>query len=343
MAVAKTCTPRPGFSGEPLPALLPTVADAMSAGLVSAEHASVVAQVVEHVPVGASHEQGAAVEAEMTAAALVCDPAGLVSFGRKVLDRIDPDGALRDYDYAVGQRRVTLKAKRGQAGGTLVGDLSVELLEKLQTVLDSLARPVPADESGAPDSRTPGQRLHDALLAVVDRILASGDLPACGGVPVTMVVHLTKEQFVSRRGLAVTDHGHLIPVTEAFRMADQAAIWTLVKDSKGVPLNLARTARIASLGQTVALAARDRGCSFPGCDRPPSWCQRHHVQEWQEGGETDVGNLTLVCGFHHREFRRRGWSVAMVDGLPEWTPPRWMDPAQRPVRNHLHPPLPEAR
>ena len=178
---------------------------------------------------------------------------------------------------------------------------------------------------------------------MIDRILASGDLPACDGVPVSMVVHLTKDQFASRRGLAVTDHGRLIPVTEAFRMADQAAIWILVKDSKGVPLNLARTARIASLGQTIALAARDRGCSFPGCDRPPSWCRRHHVREWQDGGETDVGNLTLVCGFHHREFRRRGWSVTMVDGCPEWTPPRWIDPEQRPVRNHLHPPLPEAR
>ena len=83
-------------------------------------------------------------------------------------------------------------------------------------------------------------------------------------------------------------------------MADQAAVCTVVTDAQDVPLSLGRTNRIATPGQTIALAARDRGCTFPGCDRPAAWTQRHHVVPWHEGGRTDLDNLALVCGYHHR-------------------------------------------
>ena len=53
---------------------------------------------------------------------------------------------------------------------------------------------------------------------------------------------------------------------------------------------------------------------------------------------TDLDNTTLLCGFHHREHGKRGWTVRLVDGIPEWTPPRWIDPQLIPRRNH-HPPL----
>jgi len=47
-------------------------------------------------------------------------------------------------------------------------------------------------------------------------------------------------------------------------------------------------------------------------------------------------NLTLVCGFHHREHRKRGWTSQMTDGIPYWRPPRWLDPNQTPRRNTTH-------
>ncbi|HZC25709.1 MAG TPA: HNH endonuclease signature motif containing protein, partial [Actinopolymorphaceae bacterium] len=87
-----------------------------------------------------------------------------------------------------------------------------------------------------------------------------------------------------------------------------------------------------------ALAARDGGCSFPGCDAPPNWAQVHHVVEWIDGGRTDLDNLCLGCGHHHRQFARRGWKVIMQDGRPWWIPPPWIDPDQTPVRNTMHPP-----
>ena len=66
--------------------------------------------------------------------------------------------------------------------------------------------------------------------------------------------------------------------------------------------------RIFTEGQRLALAARDHGCSFPGCTVSPAWCQAHHVVPFAEGGPTCVDNGTLLCGAHHREFQRLGYT-----------------------------------
>ena len=56
---------------------------------------------------------------------------------------------------------------------------------------------------------------------------------------------------------------------------------------------------------------------------------------WHDGGNTNIGNLTLVCSFHHHQFAKRGWTCHInTDGLPEWIPPKWIDPLQRPILNH---------
>ncbi|HEY2042357.1 MAG TPA: HNH endonuclease signature motif containing protein, partial [Jatrophihabitans sp.] len=75
--------------------------------------------------------------------------------------------------------------------------------------------------------------------------------------------------------------------------------------------------------------------TFPGCDTPPDWCQRHHIIPWWQGGPTDLNNLTLVCGHHHREFQTIGWTCVMTDGPPYWIPPPWIDPHQKPQHNRL--------
>ncbi|SEQ48894.1 HNH endonuclease signature motif containing protein, partial [Microlunatus flavus] len=106
-----------------------------------------------------------------------------------------------------------------------------------------------------------------------------------------------------------------------------------VVDAKGVVLWMGRSSRLATAGQTMALVARDGGCSFPGCEHPPEWCERHHVVAWADGGATDLDNLTLLCRYHHRQFLARGWTCRMVDRLPTWFPPRWVDPEQRPLRH----------
>jgi len=61
--------------------------------------------------------------------------------------------------------------------------------------------------------------------------------------------------------------------------------------------------------QRSALTVRDRGCVFPDCARPLSWCDAHHLCHWLDGGPTDLANLALVCRAHHRAVHEGGWRL----------------------------------
>jgi hypothetical protein len=62
------------------------------------------------------------------------------------------------------------------------------------------------------------------------------------------------------------------------------------------PLEVGRTTRVVQAAQRTALAVRDGGCVFPGCDRPLAWCEAHHLRHWLHGGPTDLANLALCVG-----------------------------------------------
>jgi hypothetical protein len=84
------------------------------------------------------------------------------------------------------------------------------------------------------------------------------------------------------------------------------------------------------------MIARDKGCTFPGCGTGPSWCQANHITEWQYGHRTSIDDGALLCGFHHREFEKLGWKCVMLDGIPHYIPPYWLDHEQKPQRNTAH-------
>jgi hypothetical protein len=94
-----------------------------------------------------------------------------------------------------------------------------------------------------------------------------------------------------------------------------AALAATLFDAR-IPMDLGRSARTASAGQRRALAARDRGCIMPGCGVPAEACQTHHLQEWSEGGTTDLANMALLCWAHHRQVDLRMWTIE-----PRTTPP----------------------
>jgi hypothetical protein len=149
-----------------------------------------------------------------------------------------------------------------------------------------------------------------------------------------VIVTIGVEDLLAKAGIAETTDGSQLSADQLLRIADQAEIWPTIIDRNGVPLALGRTRRIATRGQTMALIAREGGCSFPGCDHPPQWCDRHHILDWIDGGPTDLDNMTLLCRYHHTHFLQKGWSCRINDdGLPEWIPPRWIDPQQQPQLN----------
>jgi hypothetical protein len=62
-----------------------------------------------------------------------------------------------------------------------------------------------------------------------------------------------------------------------------------------------------------ALQRRDKYCQFPGCT-----CTRfvdaHHIHHWADGGETDIGNLVLLCRTHHRLVHEGGFQLSRLPG-----------------------------
>src|SRR5689334_7080899 len=326
--------PRREVSGARLAPLFARVADAQREGAISVEHARVIRTTVAALPDKASFELAGPVEQFLADQARHLDPKHLGAVAQRLLATIDPDGAAPSEEEQ--QRRRDLTLTRTTTGvGRVDGLVTDECVAVWTPILNSLAAPQPGVD-GTPDPRTPGQRRHDALLEAGRRLLRSGTLPDCGGLPTAVTLSLRAEDLDHGSGVAVTDTGDPISWTAAMRLIDQCELFTTVFDRHGAILAAGRTARCANRTQRRALAARDGGCCFPGCTRPAAWCEAHHVIPWLAGGRTDIDNLVLLCGFHHREFERQGWLVRMTDGVPEWIPPPWLDPAQTPRRNTAH-------
>ncbi|HEY3713815.1 MAG TPA: DUF222 domain-containing protein [Jatrophihabitantaceae bacterium] len=333
VAVAGDLGPGRSLSGQPRPPLLPMVAAAQAEGSVSPEHAQVIATVISELPKDVEFEHGAAVESRLVVEAQRFDPSVLATLARRVVALLNPDGVLADDVEHDRRRHATLSGNR-DGSGELRAHLTPAALAQWQAVLDPLAAPRPSDADGL-DVRSPGQRMHDALADAAHKLLASGDLPPSGGVPATVLLTLTLDQLETRTGHVTTAHGGTMSVHEALKEAGEAHVIPVVLDSKGI-LAYGQARRTATASQRLALAARDGGCCFPGCDAPPGWTQVHHILNWALGGGTDLINLCLLCGFHHREHEKRGWHVLIKHGQPWWIPPAHIDPSRTPIRNAMH-------
>ena len=87
-----------------------------------------------------------------------------------------------------------------------------------------------------------------------------------------------------------------------------------IVDTDGAILDKGRATRTATRDQRHALTVRDRGCAFPGCDRPPGWCDAHHIRHWtRDLGPTDLWNLVLLCSHHHHLLHEGGWTIERTD------------------------------
>lgn len=326
--------PRTSITGAPLPAIFAVVAAAQAAGDISAAHARVITATVDALPTQIRTRHGDEMQRFLLDHAAHLDPAELGKAATRLRDTLDPDGTLAEETERVRHRQLTLRT-RADRTSELHAELTAACAATWQTILGALAAPTPAVD-GECDLRSPGQRRHDALLDAGQRLLRSGTLPAAGGAPVTILARIDADQLSTQLGHASTATGQLLGLPELLRLADQADVVPVYLRTHGGILGYGRTRRCATPVQRRALTARDGGCSFPGCTIPADWCQAHHVIAWIDGGRTDLANLTLVCGVHHREHDRRGWACQMSNGVPHWIPPSWLDPDRTSRRNTTH-------
>jgi hypothetical protein len=160
-------------------------------------------------------------------------------------------------------------------------------------------------------------------------------MPEEGGEPVTVVVTVPLETLEGRLHgsgavAAELENGAPISAETARQLACDAFLVAAVLGTTSEVLDIGRLSRVIPRPMRRALVARDKGCAFPGCGRPPRWCQAHHILHWtRDKGPTCLSSLVLLCGRHHRVIHHEGWSVRIgEDGLPVFRPPRWIDPDQ---------------
>ena len=100
-------------------------------------------------------------------------------------------------------------------------------------------------------------------------------------------------------------------------------------DDLGRPLNMGREDRVFSRAQRRALAGRDGGCMWPGCDRPPAFTEVHHINHWsRDDGRTDINQGILLCSAHHLLLHNQRWQVFENAGVYWLRPPITIDPGQ---------------
>ncbi|MGH2710112.1 MAG: DUF222 domain-containing protein [Actinomycetota bacterium] len=183
----------------------------------------------------------------------------------------------------------------------LYARLAAEQGAAAEAALNEAAQQVPADEE-AEDHR--GARLADAL---VGRITSSG---ARSAAP-TLVVHADAEIVAGvadgEQHISETSGGTQLSRQAVRRLAcDAKVVWTLERN--GSPVGVVSKSRRVTERQMEALMFRDRGCMFPGCGS--RWfLHAHHIRHWTDGGKTELANLTLLCGSHHRRLHDGGWTI----------------------------------
>jgi hypothetical protein len=185
------------------------------------------------------------------------------------------------------------------------------------------------------DTRQQTERHGDVLAEVIHLAAKSG-----GDAKPSMLVALDYDTLREAVGTAtLADTNTVLSPYAARRIACDAEVIPVVFNGESVPLDQGRKYRCSTAEQRTTLIARDKGCAFPDCNRAPKWCDGHHIKHWADGGLTDLHNLVLLCRRHHQVIHHSEWQVRIGgSGLPEFVPPRWLDPTQTPRRNRLHQP-----
>lgn len=349
---AEQLQPRTTLTGQTLPPALPATAKAWNAGLLDVEHLRTIQKLLRDLPEDIHPTEVAKAEVFLAESASQLRPDQLEKVADRLATTLNPDGKFSD-DYRALQRGF-LWCGRQRQDGMSVGKLiaTPELRAMLDAWLAKFAAPgmcnpddqtptvsgEPSQESIDGDRRQHAQRQHDALAALVRGQLGDPALGSHNGLPVSVIVSTTLDQLHSGTGHAVTAGGTLLPMRDLIRMASHAWHYLCVFDNHANrPLYLGRSKRIATADQRVVLHAKDRGCTAPGCDMPGYLCETHHVDEWAEGGRTDVDRLTFACGQHHKLIKPGGWRTRKRrDGSTEWLPPPQL-PLPGGTNNFHHP------
>jgi hypothetical protein len=313
---------RVGRAAHTLPALTRT----QRLGGIGIEFADAVGKGVTHISnrVALSEKERAEV---VTKLMIQTTPSQIAEKARAIA--IDKAGAHPEDDQSVPvaenadlNEMAVVVNEEGRVAATFVVDALTG--EELLTALDPLCRPIPLPD-GSPDPRPVGKRRADALGQLVRTYLSNSRRPASGGVlPHVTLIRPQTPGFVDTLGFT----GPVSAVTAELITCD-STLTAVTVDPAGAPLDVGRAERLFTPAIRKGLAVRDGGCAHPGCGRPVSWCDAHHITPWGSGGATSIDNGVLLCRHHHTAIHHGGWQVYLgADRHPWFIPPHNPDGAE---------------
>ena len=285
-----------------LRSVLPQVADALRNGLITLEHAALLAKLcvtrVEPIMV--------ALQAEFISLTTGVRFEQWANEIRALIDLADPDGAhLPNPDH----NRINLSD--GLSGelhldGDFVADTAATIRAALLAETDRRVAHHRKLKTANPDHIIPGrpQLLAEALTELIRRAISTQ--PGTTNNPATDITLVIQ---ASDPVHATTPDGVRIQDGTTRLLNCDPKIQALIINSLGIPLDLGTAVRYATPSQRKAIAIRDQGCVVPGCDAPHNWVDLHHVKEAQDGGPTDLNNLVSLCKPHHALLHTNGWTI----------------------------------
>jgi hypothetical protein len=364
VAVGEATAPRASFTGEALPPRHPHLAAGLDAGAVCVDAADTIRRFLDGVALRADRAELVEAERFLVERAPHVGVDGLVRLIKHLHARLDPDGVkpredelranrgLRIWEDPAGMIR--LQGAFDPANGAPI-KLAVEALvsAELHRARDAKRNfgSAASDTSGAVASdsdaagcegadgvdplfheqRTIAQMNADALADIARLSLGAKNAPAALR-QATVVARIDADALASGRGHGTIDGiDQPVSVPTVRELAMSAGISPLLLDHRTERLELGRAARLFTPAQKLVLIERDGGCAWPGCNRPPSHTQAHHIRWWKRHrGRTDLENGIMLCSHHHHRVHDDGWIITISDGQTWFTPPPHLDPQQRP-------------
>jgi hypothetical protein len=291
---------------------LPKVTAALSTGEIGYQSASLLCHLREQL----GDKRDLFDEEEMLGLARQHSVASLRFLCRYARHAADPDGFFKESEADYSRRRLHLSL---MADGmhAIDGVLDPVGGAALRSALDSLARRL-----GPEDERSHRQRMADALVELTQHALDEGRLPSRRGVKPHVSVTTSIEGLKGELGAPAVDVEHSLPVSTRTleRISCDCTISRVLLADSAV-IDVGRATRVVSGPARRALRVRDRGCRWPGCERPVNWTSPHHIVAWGRGGKTNVEDLVLLCHFHHRLVHEGGWQVVKAGKELRFLPP----------------------
>ena len=229
---------------------------------------------------------------------------------RWVTHRTTDDGMVRiSMQLAAEEAELLLKAIDVSAGAGAPADRVVAMAEM-----------VLAGETGASAARGVGQDEQRGEMASDDcdrrdELRDDRDARPRRRRPVEVMFHIDAATLTGH----AHDSGYGVSAEVCRKLCCDAGIVAVVEEH-GKTIDVGRKTRRPNAALERALAARDRGCRFPGCTNH-RFVDAHHVRHWLNGGETRLDNLVSLCRRHHGFVHEGGFSVEMTDAGPLFRDP----------------------